>query len=59
MEPYLDPVPPPVPFFLGGNEPRFFYVHSFPPAKLLHVGAEDNLILSGCVDANAVVREGL
>jgi hypothetical protein len=48
-----------VPFFPGGNEPRCLYVHSFPPAELLHVRAEDNLILSGYVDANAVIRERL
>jgi len=37
MKPYLDPVLPPGPFFLGGNEPRLLYVHSVPPAELLHI----------------------
>ena len=37
MEPYLDPVFPPAPFLVGGNEPRLLCVYSFPPAELLHV----------------------
>jgi hypothetical protein len=37
IEPYLDPVLPPAPTLLSGDEPRLLDVYSIPSTKTLHV----------------------